>query len=135
MAQVVIGSRRVTRDFDFVIPHPGERLPQLVDAFYDRGLELASRVNGDGEVTGAPVSAYFLHPKTGLRIDSLFDFPIPAAEPSKGASRTRVRSFALRIASDEDLLRLKKIARARRADPRQEMRRTSRSSKPGAARD
>ncbi len=26
MALVVLGSRRVTRDFDFVIAHPGDRL-------------------------------------------------------------------------------------------------------------
>jgi hypothetical protein len=42
MAMVILGSRRVTRDFDFVIPQPGERLQQLVEIFYDRGLELSS---------------------------------------------------------------------------------------------
>jgi hypothetical protein len=31
MALVLMGSQRVTRDFDFVIPHPGERLQDLVD--------------------------------------------------------------------------------------------------------
>ena len=51
MALVTIGSRRVTRDFDFVIPLLGDRLAALVDVFYDRGLELASRVNDSGDIT------------------------------------------------------------------------------------
>jgi hypothetical protein len=132
MALVIIGSRRVTRDFDFVLPQPGDRLQRLVEIFYDRGLELASRVSRHGDVTAtidnprvavtrlrldAPASAYFLNPETGLRIDLLFDFPVPAAELAKGARRTKVRSRALRVASEDDLLRLKKIARAQRSAP------------------
>ena len=39
MALVVLGSRRVTRDFDFVIAHPGENLARAIDLFYDRGLD------------------------------------------------------------------------------------------------
>ena len=132
MAMVVIGSRRVTRDFDFVIPTPGDRLLQLVEVFYDRGLELAARVNRAGDITAtidnpgvastrlrldAPSSAYFLNPETGLRIDLLFDFPVPAAELAKGARRTKIRSRALRVASEDDLLRLKKMARAERSAP------------------
>jgi hypothetical protein len=30
MALVVLGSRRVTRDFDFVIAHPGDRLARTI---------------------------------------------------------------------------------------------------------
>ncbi len=41
MALVILASRRVTRDFDFVISHPGDRLPRMFDVFYDRRLELA----------------------------------------------------------------------------------------------
>ena len=48
MALVVLGSRRVTRDFDFVIAHPGDRLASTIDLFYDRGLELVSRLNDVG---------------------------------------------------------------------------------------
>jgi len=129
MALVILGSRRVTRDFDFVIAKPEERLEPLLGILYDRGLELASRVSDDGEVTAtietrrvaairlrvdAPSSAYFVNPKTGLRIDFLFDFPIPAAKLSGRATRTKVRSHVLHVASAKDLLRLKKIARARR---------------------
>jgi hypothetical protein len=132
MALVILGSRRVTRDFDFVISKPDERLETMIDLFYDRGLELASRLSDDGEVTAtiekprvasarlrldAPCSAYFVNPKTGLRIDLLFDFPISAATLWGGATRTKVRSHVFHVASEKDLLRLKKIARARRSSP------------------
>jgi len=50
MALVILGSRRVTRDFDFVITQPADRLAALVDILYDRGLELVARVDADGDV-------------------------------------------------------------------------------------
>ena len=132
MALVVLGSRRVTRDFDFVVAWPGAGLGGLVDAFYDRGLELASRVDAAGEVTAtidnrrvaaarlrldAPASVYFLNPETGLRIDLLFDFPLPAATLARRAVTVKARSTVLRVASESDLLRLKKIAAASRSSP------------------
>ncbi len=40
MALVLMGSQRVTRDFDFEIPNPAERLQDLVAVFYDREFEL-----------------------------------------------------------------------------------------------
>jgi hypothetical protein len=122
MALVTLGSRRVTRDFDFVIPHPGDRLPRFVDVLYAEGLELASRVDAGGDVRATihnprvaavrlrlddPSSAYFVDPDTGLRIDLLFDFPLPAADLATRASRTTIRSRLYRIASPADLLRLK----------------------------
>jgi hypothetical protein len=132
MALVVLGSRRVTRDFDLVVARPDAILGQLLDVLYDRGLELASRVDAAGDVTAtidnrrvaasrlrldAPSSAYFLNPATGLRIDLLFDFPLPAATLVRRATTTRIRSTVLRIASEGDLLRLKKLARAHRSSP------------------
>jgi hypothetical protein len=132
MALVIIGSRRVTRDFDFVVTSPGERLEKLVEALYDRGLELAARVNDEGDVTAtiasrrvaairlsldAPSSAYFLNRKSGLRIDLLFDYPIRAAVLARRATRTTVRARVLKVASEADLLRLKRIARSRRTAP------------------
>jgi predicted nucleotidyltransferase len=132
MALVVLGSRRVTRDFDFVIPHPGERLADVISLFYDQGLELASRLDEAGDVKAtianrnvaairlrldAPASAYFFNPTTGLRIDLLFDFPIPAAKLDERAARIKIRSHVFRIASVEDLLKLKKIARRHRSVP------------------
>jgi hypothetical protein len=130
MALVVLGSRRVTRDFDFVVARPGDALGRLAGAFYDRGLELASRVDAHGDVTATidnrtvatarlrldtPASATFLNPETGLRIDLLFDFPLPAATLASRATTLKMRSMAWRVASEADLLRLKKIARAHRS--------------------
>jgi len=132
MALVILGSQRITKDFDFVIAHPGERLQGLVDVFYDRGFELVSRVNNTGQVTATidnrrvaairirldgPDSVYFFNPKTRLRIDLLFDFPIPAATLAEHATRTKIRSHVFRVASEADLLQLKKIAQKRRAAP------------------
>jgi hypothetical protein len=132
MALVVLGSRRVTRDFDFVIAHPRDKLARAIDLFYDRGLELVSGLDDIGDVTSTianrkvavtrlridrPASAYFFETATGLRIDVLFDFPIPAATLAARAMRTRIRGHLLDIASEEDLLRLKRIAKAARAAP------------------
>jgi hypothetical protein len=132
IALVILGSQRITRAFDFVVAQPGERLQSLVDVFYDRGFELASRVNDAGEVTAtidnrrvavirlrldAPSSAYFFKQETLLRIDLLFDFPVPAASLVKDATRMKIRSYAFHVASEADLLRLKKIAHAQRSAP------------------
>ena len=78
MALVLLGSRRVTRDFDFVIAKPDDCLERLLNVFYDRRLNLASRVNDAGEVVATidnrriaairlrldtPSSAYFFNRK------------------------------------------------------------------------
>ena len=130
MALVLLGSRRVTRDFDFVIPKPDDRLEDLVETFYDRGFELASRLNDAGDIAAtidnrkvaairlkvdAPSSAYFLNPMTRLRIDLLFDFPLPAQELAAAAKATKVQSQILHVASEKVLLRLKRIAHAARS--------------------
>lgn len=132
MALVVLGSRRVTRDFDFVIAAPGEDLAEVVDLMYDRGLELVSRLTKDGDVAAtlanrrvaaarlgidAPPTAYFYRAASGLRVDLLFDFPIAAATLSARSTRVRIGSYALQVASESDLLELKKIAAANRQRP------------------
>ncbi|MGE3843956.1 MAG: hypothetical protein AB7I50_20470, partial [Vicinamibacterales bacterium] len=65
----------------------------------------------------APASAYFWHPTKRLRIDLLFDFPIPAAELAAGAVATRFRGCVLNVAAAADLLRLKQIAAKQRSAP------------------
>jgi hypothetical protein len=132
MALVVLGSRRVTQDFDFVIATPGDRLAATLDLFYDRGLELVARVTDAGEIAATisartvaatrlridrPVSAFFFNDVTHLRIDLLFDFPIPAAELAARATRLKIGGRVFRLASEPDLLRLKKIARKSRTAP------------------
>lgn len=133
MALVVLGSRRVTHDFDFVIAHPRERVGELVDLLYERGFELASRIDDRGEVSAtidnrrvatirlrldAPVNASFFNATRQLRIDLLFDFPIAASELAERATRRTIGSVTLHIASADDLLRLKRIAHADRASSR-----------------
>jgi hypothetical protein len=132
MALVVLGSRRVTRDFDLVVTAPGDALGRLLDIFYDDGLELASRVDAAGDIVAtidnrkvagarlrldAPSSAYFQNPRTGLRVDLLFDFPLPASTLNRRATSVKARSTLLRLASEVDLLRLKKLAREQRSSP------------------
>ncbi|MEO8682807.1 MAG: hypothetical protein ABI665_27410 [Vicinamibacterales bacterium] len=130
MALVILGSRRVTRDFDFVVAAPGNRLASVLHVFYDRDLELASRLNEVGDVVSTisnrkvaairlrldkPVSGHFFSARTGLRVDLLFDFPIPAAELAKGATRIKIRSQVFDVASEMDLLRLKRTAQLQRS--------------------
>ncbi len=132
MALVVLGSKRVTQDFDFVIAHPGDHLDRTMGVMYDHGLELITRFDNEGEVRSTidnrrvasirlridgPASALFLNPKTGLRVDLLFDFPIPAAELAEHATRMKIHSYVFHIASLLDLLRLKQIAKANRSAP------------------
>lgn len=132
MALVIRGSRRVTRDFDLVIAHPGDRLDRTLESLYARGLELVARLDDSGDVVSTidnrsvagarlrldkPASAYFYNAGTGLRVDLLFDFPIEAAALDARATKTRIRSHLFAVASDEDLLTLKRIAAAARSAP------------------
>lgn len=132
MALVILGSRRVTRDFDFVVSDPGDRLDSVIDVFYGHGLELVSRLDGAGHVTATitrrrvasirlrldtPASASFFSVTTGLRIDLLFDFPVPAANLVAHATRLTIRGQSLLMASEGDLLRLKRAAAAARSLP------------------
>lgn len=132
MALVIRGSRRVTRDFDFVVAHPGDRLDRTLECLYARGLELVSRLDDSGNVVATidnrsvararlrldkPAIAYFYNAGTGLRVDLLFDFPIDAAALDARATKTRIRSHLFSVASDADLLTLKRIAAAARSAP------------------
>jgi hypothetical protein len=58
----------------------------------------------------APLNASFVNPATRLRVDLLFDFPVAAALIARRAVRRTIRSVVLHVASDEDLLQLKRIA-------------------------
>jgi hypothetical protein len=130
MALVLLGSRRVTRDFDFVIEQPGERLAAAVDVFYDRRLELAAKINSAGDVIATignrriaasrlrldqPNSAFFFDRNTGLRIDVLMDFPTPARQLAGRSIKAKTPHGTLPLASEQDLLELKLIAQQNRA--------------------
>ena len=93
MALVVLGSPRVTRDFDFLVIEEAREQQALVELFYRHGFELASKTDEDGRIVRTidsravasarlridrPKSASFYRRDLALRVDLLFDFPIGA---------------------------------------------------------
>lgn len=126
MALVTMGSQRLTRDFDLLVPRRDPTAEDLVRAMYASDLELVTKFNAAGEVqrtvdvVGVAVtkvraqelkSIPFFDWKTRLRVDLLLDFPVPAREVIQHAIRVTVKGGTLRIACREDLIRLKEIAR------------------------
>lgn len=125
MALVLLGSQRVTRDFDLVIPESGRLREPVVRTIYRRGHELITKFTPDREVMRSVDnvnvalaklklqdlrSVPFYHPKTTLRVDLLLDFPLPARDLLPNAIRVTVEAGVIRVASREDLLRLKEAA-------------------------
>ncbi len=129
MALVVLGSPRVTRNFDFLVIQEAREQKPLSQTFYRHGFELASRTDPHGDIVRTidsekvasarlridrPKSAYFYRRDLGLRVDLLFDFPIRAHEVRGRSMRKKIRSHVFHIASREDLIRMKQIAAADR---------------------
>jgi hypothetical protein len=125
MALVTLGSKRVTRDFDFLIDEEAREQDTLISAFYRRGFELVSKIDRDGDVVRTidnqkiasvrlridkPKSAYFYNHSLALRVDLLFDFPVPAQGVRERSKRTKIQSYSFRIACREDLITMKEIA-------------------------
>jgi len=130
MALVLMGSQRVTNDVDFLVSLQDLLMETVIEVFYRQGFELISKFNERREVLrtinnprtaairlkmDAPESAYFYNHKTELKIDLLFDFPLPAKEVASRALKIKIKSYFLRVACREDLLRMKEIAYADRA--------------------
>lgn len=129
MALVVLGSRRVTRDFDFLVTPRGAPLGDLVRVMYRHRLELVTKLDKAGDVVrtvdrakvavakveAAPSrSLFFFNERTGLKVDLLIDHPLPAHAVALRATRAKFASRRIPVASPEDLLRLKEIASAER---------------------
>lgn len=129
MALVLLGSQRVTRDFDLLVSTEGSSTEDLVRLMYRHHLELVTKFSPEGEVKRTidnvrvavaklkveqPRSLFFYNPKTGLRVDLLLDFPLPAQPVAGRAEKVKVGSGSLRVASTKDLRRLKEIAYADR---------------------
>ena len=125
MALVVLGSSRVTRDFDFLVIREAREQEALLEVFYRRGFALASKTDKHGNILRTidseevafsrlridqPSSAYFFHRGLGLRVDLLFDFPMPAREVHARSTRKKIRSYVVPVASRRDLIRMKEIA-------------------------
>jgi hypothetical protein len=125
MALVTLGSRRVTRDFDFLVIEEAREQKALIQVFYRHGFQLVSRTDEHGDVvrtidsrevasarlrSDRPRSAYFYNRVLGLRVDLLFDFPIGAREVRRRSTRKKIQSYSFHIASSRDLIRMKEIA-------------------------
>jgi hypothetical protein len=129
MALVLLGSQRVTRDFDLLVSTQGPPTEDLVRLMCRHHLELVTKFSPERDVKRTvdnvriavarlkaerPRSLFFCDPKTGLRVDLLLDFPLPAHPVAGRAESVKVGSDRLRVASTEDLIRLKEIAYADR---------------------
>ena len=125
MALVTLGSKRVTKDFDFLVGADAREQAAVIEVFYKHGFQLASRLDQHGEVVSTidnqgiastrlridkPHSAYFYNHTLALRVDLLFDFPIPAQGVYERSTQKKIQSYSFRIASREDLIRMKEIA-------------------------
>src|SRR5258706_11072655 len=91
MALVVLGSQRVTKDFDLLVSST-DLSKDLVGVIYRQGYQLVTKFNKAGEVERTidnstvaaarlqldkPRSVFFYNLKTRLRVDLLLDFPLP----------------------------------------------------------
>lgn len=129
MALVIHGSTRVTRDFDFLISHRARESQELIRLFYRHHFELVAGLDKKGHVTSTidnakvaaarlkidkPKSAFFFNRDRGLKIDLLFDFPIPAERVLADAMKKKVKSYTFSIASKKDLIQMKQIAASNR---------------------
>lgn len=128
MALVVLGSQRITRDFDFLVSSR-DVPPELIATIYRQGYELVTKFKPRGMVyrtidnpnvaaarlkMDKPPSIFFFNWKSRLKVDLLLDFPLPARDVAGRAARIITKSGFVRVASPEDLLRLKEIAYADR---------------------
>jgi hypothetical protein len=128
MALVVLGSQRITKDFDLLVSS-SELSTDLVERIYREGYELVTRLNKAGEVKRTadnpkvaaarlkmekPRSVFFYDWETGLRVDLLLEFPLPGRDIAERAAKMGKKPRTLRVAAPEDLLRLKEIAYADR---------------------
>lgn len=125
MALVIMGSRRVTWDFDFIISLQSAVIDDMVDIFYKKGFELVSKLDGKNNVIrtidnknianarlkiDVPESAFFYNTQTQLKVDLMFDFPFSAHQIASRSDPITIKSHTIRIASQEDLLKLKELA-------------------------
>jgi len=125
MAMVLLESNRVTKDFDFLIGDDARKKKELMKVVYKHGFKLVSKLDEHGNVVrtvdssnvafaklnmDASKSAYFFNRDLDLRVDLLFDFPIPAVGVAQRARRRTIKSHPFLIADKQDLITMKEIA-------------------------
>lgn len=128
MALVVLGSQRITKDFDFLVSS-ADLSRELLGLMYGQGYQLVTKFNKSGEVERTadnptvaaarlkldkPRSVFFYKWKTRLRVDLLLNFPLPARDIADRAAKIGKGTRSLRVAAPGDLLHLKEIAFANR---------------------
>lgn len=132
MALVALGSRRITKDFDFVASKSTQDMRATSDVLYDHGLELVTKMDKEGNILAtldnkniakarlemdAPDNAFFFNVKTGLRIDFLFDFPMKSEELFEDSNHVKIDGYDFHIASKKHLIQLKEMAAEDRGKP------------------
>lgn len=132
MALVILGSQRVTKDFDFVVSAQGAQVQALVAIMYRHDLRLVTKLGATGEVVRtvdnprvatakvkaeSPRSLFFANEATRLRVDLLLDYPFTAHSLRRHAVATKLQSRRIPVAAPEDLLKLKEVAYSDRKSP------------------
>lgn len=132
MALALLESNRVTKDFDFLIEDEARKKKELMKTFYKHGFELVSKLDERGNIVRTvdnpnvayaklnmdpPKSAHFFNRGLDLRVDLLFDFPIPAKEVAQRARRRTIKAHLFLIADKQDLITMKEIAVRDRRNP------------------
>jgi hypothetical protein len=132
MALAVLESNRVTKDFDFLIEEEARTKTDLMAVLYRHGFELVSNLDERGNVrrtvdnpnvawaklnADPPKSAHFYHGDLDLRVDLLFDFPVPARGVAARAQKKTIKSHSFWIADKRDLIAMKEIAVRDRKNP------------------
>lgn len=138
VAMVLLGSPEVTRDFDIVVDAKAgsESKATAARLMYESGFRMATKIDpvtGDilefvdeaGEATAHVAKsdvnvAFFWHPADRIRLDILFDFPIPAKELIANAERVKLCGGEIEVfrASPRDLKNLKSISYNYRRHPK-----------------
>ncbi|HKS16461.1 MAG TPA: hypothetical protein VJU16_04060, partial [Planctomycetota bacterium] len=108
MALVILGSQRVTKDFDFLVAAPETAMPDLVRIMDRHRLRRMKAGDSRSRVLR------FCNQKTRFRVGLLLDHPLPARSVALRAAKVRLKARRIAVASPEDLLRLKEIAHSER---------------------
>ena len=129
MALVLLGSQRVPKHYEFLVTVAGPPIDTMVNSMYRRDLHLVTRFTPVEEVLRTidtmrvavtkikrerPNNLTFYNSTTRLRIDLFLDYPFPASDLVQRAAKVLVMNLHLRVAAEEDLVRLKKMAKGGR---------------------
>lgn len=130
MAMVVYGSTRMTRDCDFAAKKNDETLRRSVVAMMNDGfgvifgwdaaayeptkVEMEKDIAAPWAVIDRPESIWFWHPTARVRIDLVFDLPVPIEDLHSRSQKRTIEGTRILIAAPEDLKRMKEKALADR---------------------